>query len=94
MYCGYGTFTVIPTYVWCRVLWLVVLLPGGMCAKIYECGASIYGMVLVTVTTIFWLGACVRLHFSPNRRVLWALNYICTYCVSGTLVSDCYWSVT
>ena len=53
MYCGYSTFTVIPTYMWCGVLWLVVLLPRGVCAKIYECGASIYGVVLVMVTTIF-----------------------------------------
>ena len=48
--------TVIPTYMWCGVLWLVVLLPRGMCAKIYDCGASIYGVVLVTVMTIFWFG--------------------------------------
>ena len=51
---------IIPTYVWCGVLWLVVLLPRGMCAKIHECGASIYGVVLVTVMTIFFLvwGLC------------------------------------
>ena len=90
----YCTFTVIPTYMWCGVLRLVVVLLGGMRAKIHECGASIYGVVLVTVMTIFWFGACVRLRFSPKHRVLWALNYVCTCCVSGTLVSDCYWSVT
>ena len=93
MYCDFSTFTVIPTYVWCGVLWLVVLLPRGICAKIYECGASIYGVVIVTVTTIFWFGACMRLNFSPKHRVLRALSFGYTYCVSGTLVVGYYWSV-
>ena len=55
----------------------------GVCVpKFYECGAFIYGVVLVTVTTISWFGACVHLNFSPKRRVLWALNYGYTYFVS------------
>ena len=45
-----------------------------MCAKKFECGAFIYGVVLVTVMTIL-VWACVRLNFSPKRRVLWALDY-------------------
>ena len=63
MYCGYGTCTVIPTYLWCGVLRLLCLLPRSVCAKIYECGAFIFGGVLVTVTTITWSGACVHLNF-------------------------------
>ena len=90
MYCGYSTCTVIPTYLWCGVLWLVCLLPRGVCAKIYECGAFIHGVVLVTVTTISWFGACVHLNFSPKRRVLWALNYGYTYFV---LVGRWLWIV-
>ena len=74
MYCGYSMCTVIPTYLWCGVLWLVCLLPMGVCAKIFECGTFIYGVVLVTVMTISWFGDCVHLNFSPKRRVLWALN--------------------
>ena len=38
------------------MLQLVILLPRGVCAKIYECGAFIYGLVLVTVMTISGLG--------------------------------------
>ena len=75
MYCGYSTGTVIPTYLLCGVLRLVGLLPRGVCAKNFECGAFIYGVVLVTVMTISWFGACVRLNFSPKRRVLWVLNF-------------------
>ena len=66
---------------WCGVLWLVALLARGVCAKIYVCGASIYGVVFVTVTTIFWFGAGVPFELSPKRRVLWALNYGYTYFV-------------
>ena len=51
-----------------------------MC-QIFECGAFIYGVVLVTVTMITWSEACVRLNFLPKRRVLWALNYGYTYFV-------------
>ena len=80
----------IPTYLWCGVLWLVCLLPRGVYAKIYECGAFIYGLVLVTVMTISWFGACVRLNFSPKRRVSWALNYGYTYFV---LVGRWLWIV-
>ena len=29
----------------------------GVCAKIYECGTFIYGVVLVTVKTIFGFGS-------------------------------------
>ena len=82
--------TVILTYLWCGVLWLVCLLPRGVCAKVCECGAFIYGGVLVTVTTISWFGACVRLNFSPKRRVLWAVNYGYTYFV---LVGRWLWIV-
>ena len=63
------------------MLQLVILLPRGVCAKIYECGTFICGVVLVTVTTIFGLGRCVRLNFLPKRRVLWALCYGYTYIV-------------
>ena len=61
------------------MLLLVTLLPRGVCAKIYECGAFIYGVVLVTVTMILGLGRCVRLNFLSKRRVLWALCYGYTY---------------
>ena len=50
----------------CGVLWLVVLLPRGMCAKIYECGASVYGVVLVTVMMIFWFGLVCVWTFRQN----------------------------
>ena len=81
MYCGYGTCTGILTYLWCGVLRLVCLLPRAVCAKIYWCGAFIYGVVLVMVMTISWFGACVHSNFWPKRRVLWALNYGYTYFV-------------
>ena len=66
MYSGYGTCTVIPT---CFMLWGL----GGLCVYYLEpcmpilffflgCGAFIYGVVLVTVMTITWSGACVRLN--------------------------------
>ena len=53
---------------------------GRVCQN-FGCGAFIYGVVPVTVTTITWFGACVRLNFSPKRSVLWALNYSYTYFV-------------
>ena len=90
MYCGYGTCTVIPTYLWCGVLWFVCLLPRAVCAKFYECGAFIHGVVFVTVTMISWFVACVRLNFLPKRRVFWALNYGYTYFV---LVGHWLWIV-
>ena len=90
MYCGYSTWTFIPTCLWCGVLWLVCLLPGGMCAKIYECGAFMHGEVLVTVTTISWFEAVCILSFLPKRRVLWALGYSYTYFV---LVGRWLWIV-
>ena len=56
MYFAYSTCGVIPTYLQWGVLLLVTLLPRGVCAKIYECGTFIYGVMLVTVTMIFGLG--------------------------------------
>ena len=35
MYCGYGMCTVIPTYLWCGVVWFVCLLPRALCAKMF-----------------------------------------------------------
>ena len=61
------------------VLQPVILLPRGMCAKIYECGTFIYGVVLVTVTTTLNLGRCVHWNFLPKRGVLWTLCYVYTY---------------
>ena len=69
------------------VLQLVILLPRGVCAKIYECGTFICGVVLVTVTTIFGLGRCVHLNFLPKRRVFVGLVLrLHLYCVSGALL--------
>ena len=56
--------------------------------KIFECGAFIYGVVFVMVTTITWSGACVHLNFLPKLRILWALNCSYTYFV---LVGRCLW---
>ena len=75
MYCGYSTCTVKPTCLLCGVLWFVGLLPRGVCAKNFECGAFIYGVVLCYGYDNFLVWACVRLNFSPKRRVLWALDY-------------------
>ena len=58
--------------------------------KFMSVGLFVYGVVLVTVTTIFWFGSCVRLNFSPKSRVLWALNYGYTYIV---LVGRWLWIV-
>ena len=44
----------------------VTLLPRGVCAKIYDCGTFIYGVVLVTVTTTLSLGHCVRWNFAET----------------------------
>ena len=58
---------------WCGVLGFVCLLPRAMYANFLGCGAFIYGVVLVTVMTITWSGACVHLNpFFSKRRVLWA----------------------
>ena len=79
MYFAYGTWGVIPTYLQWGVLQPVTLLPRGVCAKIYECGTFIYGVVLVTVMTTLSLGRCVRWNFLPKRGVLWTLCYGYTY---------------
>ena len=80
MYFGYGTCTVIPICFNVFGHWgFCVFATWGRVCQNFGCGAFIYGVVPVTVTTITWSGACVRLNFSPKRRVLWALNYGYTY---------------
>ena len=46
-----------------------------VCARFQGCGAFIYGVVLVTVMTINWLGACVHLNLLLKCRFLWAFYY-------------------
>ena len=72
----------------------VTLLPRGMCAKIYECGTFIYGVVLVTVTMTLSLGHCVRWNFCRNVGFCGLCVTVTLICVSGVLVVDCYWNVT
>ena len=85
----------IPTYLWCGVLRLVCLLPRGIYAKIFECGAFIYGVVLVTVTTIslVW-GLCAFELFAETWGVVGLGLRLHLFFVSGTWFVNCYWSVT
>ena len=96
MYFGYGTCTVILICFNVLGHWgFVCLLPGGVYAKIFGYGAFIYGVVPVTVTTITWSGACVRLNlFTKTWGVVGLGLRLHLFCVSGTRFVNCYRGVT
>ena len=64
MYFGYGTCTVIPICFNVLGRWglCVYYLEACMPIFFFGCGAFIYGVVPVMVTTITWSGACVCLN--------------------------------
>ena len=64
-----------------------------MCQNLWVWGFHLWGGACDGYDDFLVWGLCA-FELLPKCRVLWALNYVCTYCVSGTLVSDCYWSVT
>ena len=63
MYFGYGTCTVIPICFNVLGHWgFVCFTTWRHVCQNFGCGAFIYGVVPVTVTTITWSGACVCLN--------------------------------
>ena len=76
--------------------WALFVYCLGPCMPIFlGCGAFIYGVVLVTVTTITWSGACVHLNFFAKTWGFVGFELLLhLFCVSGTLFVGCYWGVT
>ena len=63
---------------------------GPCVPKFMSVGLLFMGWCLLRLRRFLGFGSCVRLNFSPKRRVLWALNYGYPYIV---LVGRWLWVV-